>query len=65
MAEKYYKISKILIDKPKEKKDKFPSLLKDIMNLPDNADEYFKQETEEESEEEIETGERNKEFKYK
>lgn len=65
LAEKYYKISKILIDKPKEKKDKFPSLLKDIMNLPDNADEYFKQETEEESEEEIETGERNKEFKYK
>ena len=52
LAEKYYKVSKLLIDKPKEIKPKFPSILKDIMSLPDDAEEYFKEEPEEEDEKE-------------
>lgn len=54
LAEKYYKISKILIDKPKEVKSQFPSILNDIMNLPDDANEYFKEDIEEGLEEEPE-----------
>jgi hypothetical protein len=53
LADKYYKISKLLIDKPKEMKDKFPSILKEIMTLPDDADEYFKEGSLEDGEEEV------------
>ncbi len=48
LAEKYYKVSKLLIDKPAEIKSEFPSILKDLMNLPDNADEYIEKKTESE-----------------